>query len=244
MIVKNEELNLRACLESVKGYADEIIVLDDASSDATVKIAEEFGAKIYQRKFDSFTLQKGYALSLCSCDWVLNVDADERLTDALKAEITDAVNNGKYNGYFLPSANTFLGKRMRYSGLQEDLKFRLCMRETSRYEGGLVHEELKVDGPVSKLKNPLTHIPYRDLDQYLQKFNFYTTLAARTLYSKGKRFNPLQMLRPPFDFFKIYFIRLGFLDGFQGFLWAFYSALYPFTKYIKLWYLNKYTEKK
>ncbi|WP_424243921.1 hypothetical protein Dip510_001105 [Elusimicrobium posterum] len=128
---------------------------------------------------------------------------------------------------------------MKHSGLKDQKIFRLARREKARYEGGKVHEKLVVEGKTANLKHTFYHTPYRDIFHYLEKFNSYTTLAAQTLHEKGKKFNPLQLLRPGFDFTKIYIIRLGILDGFQGFIWAFLSSLYPVVKYLKLWDLNR-----
>ncbi|WP_428898293.1 Glycosyltransferase involved in cell wall bisynthesis [Parelusimicrobium proximum] len=239
MIVKNEADNIGACLESVKDVCDEIIVIDDMSADDTAKIAESYGAKIHQKKFESFTEQKGYALSMATGEWVLNLDADEQLSPALKEEIKEAVKSDKYTGYYLPLTNNFLGREMKYSGLNGETHYRLCVRKGARYEGGRVHEALVQDGEAGRLKAHIIHTPYKTIEQYFKKFNFYTSLGAQTMAERGKKFNPINLFRPPFDFLKIYVLKLGFLDGLQGFLWAYYSAQYPFVKYTKLWHLNK-----
>ncbi|MGB2579853.1 glycosyltransferase involved in cell wall biosynthesis [Elusimicrobium simillimum] len=240
IITKNEEHNIAACLKSVEGVADEVILVDGQSTDNTVKIAESLGAKVFTRVFDSFTLQKGFALAQATKDWVLNLDADEKLSEELKKEILETVKDTDCNGFLLPSKNIFLGRKMNHSGLKGNYKLRLVRRSANaRYEGGKVHEVLTADGKTGKLKNVIDHTPYTSIYQYFDKFNKYTSLGAQTKYDQGKKFNPIQILRPPFDFFKIYIIRLGILDGFQGFLWAFFSSLYPFVKYVKLWEIRK-----
>jgi glycosyltransferase involved in cell wall biosynthesis len=239
MITKNEERNIAAALESVKGFADEIILVDGYSTDKTVETARSYGAKITQKTFISFKEQKGAALAAATKEWVLNLDADETLGAELKAEILQTIKDTPYNGFYLPSSNIFLGRRMKWGSLRKDYKLRLARRAAASYEGGKVHEVLSVQGVTPKLKNALNHTPYRDIRHYFEKFNNYTSLGAESMHEKGKKFNPLQMLRPFWEFPRIYIIRLGFLDGYQGFLWAAFSSFYPFVKYAKLWELNK-----
>lgn len=239
MMVKNEEENLPLCLESVKGVADEIVIVDDMSTDGTLRVAEQYGAKVFQRKFDSYTLQKGYALANASGEWVLNLDADESLTSELKEEIKNTISNTQKNGFWLKINNEFLGRLMKHSGLYGQKRFRLARREGASYVGGKVHETLFVEGAVGTLQNGITHRPYKTIKQYFDKFNRYTTLAAETMYENGKKFSYFQLLRPPLDFIKIYFLRLGVLDGLQGFLWAYFSAQYPLVKYAKLWNMRR-----
>ncbi len=239
MIVKNEEENIASCLESVKGLADEIIVVDDMSTDGTAAIAEKYGAKVFQRKFDSFTLQKGFALSKATSDWVLNLDADESLTPGLKEEIKNTISNTDKNGFWIKINNEFLGRVMKHSGLYGQQRFRLARRAGATYEGGKVHETLTISGPTGVLNAAISHRPYKTIEQYFKKFNSYTTLAAESMFEKGKKFSAFQLLRPPFDFIKLYIFRLGILDGPEGFLWAYFSSQYAFVKYSKLWHLQK-----
>ncbi|MDR1684797.1 MAG: glycosyltransferase family 2 protein [Elusimicrobiota bacterium] len=242
MIVKNEADNLASCLKSVKGLAQEIIVVDSGSQDETVSIAQSFGAKIYKRDFDSFTLQKNYALSKAAGEWVLNLDGDEALSDALREEIKNTLPATDKAGFMLPIANEFLGRKMKHSGLKRVMKLRLAKRAQAAYTGGKIHEALRVEGPVGVLKNIVTHRPYRSIHQYFNKFNFYSTLAAQSMHERGKKFSYLQLLRPFFDFFKTYVLRLGFLDGLEGFLWAYLGAQYPLVKYVKLKRLHSLQE--
>jgi len=239
MITKNEEQNIAACLESVKNFAGEIIVVDGGSTDKTVEIAKSYGAKVLFKNFISFTDQKGFALSAASSGWVLNLDADEVLSEELKKEISEVIKTTKCAGFYLPSSNIFLGRKMKHA-FKEDYKLRLSRREGASYQGGFVHEVLTPPpGEIGKLKNYILHTPYRNIAHYFEKFNNYTTLGARGMHEKGKKFNPLQLFRPPLEFFKIYFLRLACLDGIQGFMWAAFSSFYPMVKYAKLWELNK-----
>lgn len=248
IIAKNEEKNLPRCLDSVKTLADEIIVIDGFSRDNTAKIAEGYGAKVYQQNLVSFTEQKQFALDNCSCKWVLNLDADEFLSDALIAEIPPALARAHEQGvamFLLPFVNIFLGRQMKYGGLAGRFKERLALRQSARYEGGLVHERMVArGGKTERLANPFMHTPYRDIEHYFDKFNAYTTLGAKSLYEEGRKFNALNLLRAPFDFFKIYILKLGFLDGIQGFLWALFSSFYPTVKYAKLWHMCFQEDKK
>lgn len=239
MMVKNEQENLPACLDSVKGLADEIIIVDDMSTDGTLRVAEQYGAKVFQRKFDSYTLQKGFALAHATCEWVLNLDADESLSEELKKEIRAVTSATDKNGFWIKINNEFLGRAMKHSGLYGQKRFRLARRAGAKYVGGKVHETLFVDGPTGALEHAITHRPYKTIKQYFDKFNKYTSLAAQSMYENGKKFSYFQLLRPGVDFFKIYFLRLGFLDGTEGFLWAYFSAQYPLVKYAKLWNLQK-----
>ena len=236
IIAHNEEHRIGACIESARGLVCEIIVIDDFSTDATVRVAQELGAHVFQRKFDGFTNQKNFALSKVTSQWALNLDADERLSPALKEEISRAVKNEKISGYELPFCNYFLGKKMRFSGLNKEKHLRLVRTQQAQYVGGLVHEGLEISGPVALLKNPVNHFSYDTIEAYFTKFNSYTSLAAAQMHQNGKRFHLLGVLaRMPFEFLKRYVLKLGFLDGVRGLLWASFSTYYVFVKYMKLW---------
>jgi len=240
MITKNEEKNIAAALESARGVADEIILVDSFSTDKTVEIAKSYGAKIIQKQFVSFTDMKGTALASATKDWALNLDADEKLSDGLKKEILETVKTTKNTGFYLPSLNTFLGREMKHS-FKQDYKLRLSKREGASYKGGLVHEVLTPPaGEIGHLKNYILHTPYRDIAHYFEKFNIYTSLGARSMAARGKKFNLLHLLaRQPLEFIKIHIFRLAILDGMQGFLWALFSSFYPVVKYAKLWEINR-----
>ncbi|MDR1941654.1 MAG: glycosyltransferase family 2 protein [Endomicrobium sp.] len=239
IITKNEEANIETCLKSVQHMADEIIVVDSGSTDKTLEIAEKYGAVVYTQNFTSFTEQKNFALSKATGKWVLNLDADEALSPALQEEIKAIINSTDKSGFWIPVNNEFLGREMRHSGLHRQLRLRMAKRENASYIGGKVHESLHISGPIGILKNVIIHRPYKTIKQYFLKFNFYTSLAAETMYEENKKLSHLQLLRPPFEFFKLYILRLGILDGLEGFLWAYFSANYSFVKYAKLWNLQK-----
>lgn len=239
IITHNEAHRIGACIESARGLVREIIVVDDASTDGTAQVAEQLGTQVFQRKFDGFTNQKNFALSKVTSEWALNLDADERLSPQLKEEIARTVaTQGKSDGYYLPFCNYFLGKKMRFSGLNKEKHLRLVRTQKAKYVGGLVHEGLEVNGPLDTLKNPVNHFSYDTIEAYFTKFNAYTSLAARQMYQNGKKFCLLStLLRVPLEFLRRYVLKLGFLDGMRGLLWASFSTYYIFVKYVKLWQL-------
>lgn len=239
IIAKNEEKKIAKCILSARDIVNEIIVVDSNSTDKTTTVCRTLGAIVYNRNFDGFTQQKNFALSKVTSDWALSLDADETLTPALAQEIKQAVQNENYDGYELSRVNIFWGKRMNFSGVKKEKILRLVRTKKAVFEGGLVHEKLTVKGKVGQLKNTFTHDSFADIETYIQKLNHYTTLSAQTMYQKGRHCHILlTVLRLPLDFSKRYFLQLGFLDGFRGFIWAVFYAFYTFVKYVKLWLLE------
>lgn len=248
VITYNEESNLARCLDAAKDICDEIVVVDSGSTDRTREIAEEYGAKFLVRKFDGFAAQKGYALSNCTGEWALSLDADEVLDEDLSREIRSRIANADNTvaGYEILRVNYFLGRRMRHSGLKNDIILRLVRTEKAKFTGGLVHEKLEVSGDVGFIeKGHLKHYSYSSIHNYFEKFNKYTTLGAKKKAESGRNPNLfVSLLRIPFDFFRRYILQLGILDGAQGFIWCAFSAFYPFVKYMKWWEINSETRKK
>lgn len=240
IIAKNEESKLAKCILSAKGLVNEIIVVNGMSKDKTALVARELGAVVYDRAFDGFASQKNFALSKVTSEWALNLDADETLSPELKEEIRSTLKDTSFAGFEIPFSNYFLGKKMRFSGLNREKHLRLVRTRKARYTGGLVHEGLRVDGKIGLLKKPILHYSYDSVDTYFRKFNRYTSLAAEQMYKNGKRFSlTATLLRLPFDFFKRYILKLGVLDGMRGLIWASFSSFYVFVKYIKLWSLKE-----
>ena len=240
IIAKNEAHRIAACIASAKDVVNEIVVIDGHSTDNTAQLCRELGAQVYTREFDGFANQKNFALSKVTGQWALNLDADERLSPALKDEIVQAVQNPKIAGYYLPFCNYFLGKKMRFSGLNKEKHLRLVRTQKAHYVGGLVHEGLEVNGPLATLTNPVNHFSYDNIEDYFTKFNKYTTLAAKQLYQNGRHFSLLRVLFTlPFEFIKHYVLKLGFLDGIRGLFWASFSTYYVYVKYAKLWQLEQ-----
>ncbi len=243
MITKNEAGNIAKSLESVQGLANEIVILDSGSTDKTLEIAKKFNAKIFTRKFDSFSEQKNWALSLAENEWVLHLDADEVLSKELKEEIKytlveqDAVD---CDGFYLTRVNSFLGKRMKHSGIAKESRLRLAKKSLSKYVGGAVHERLEVTGKTGSLKNVFYHNSFPNLNNYFNKFAQYTSLDAQKRFDENKKFHVVDVIfRPPIGFIKSYILKLGFLDGMEGFIWAVLSSYYIFVKYIKFYLLKR-----
>ena len=237
LITKNEERKIAACIASAKDLVSEVIVVDSYSKDKTLQIAAKMGAQVFQRPFDGFANQKNFALSKVSSPWALSLDADETLSPALKEQIRAVLKKDcPYAGFRLPRMNSFLGKRMKHSGLNKEYHVRLVRTDKATYKGGLVHEYLKVDGKVGILHAPFYHDSYETIEDYFHKFNKYTTLAAQQMYKNGRKFHLIGVLFTiPFEFLKRYVLKLGFLDGIRGFIWASFSSFYVFVKYMKLW---------
>lgn len=236
----NEELHIKEAIESVS-FADEILVIDSFSSDKTVEIAKSLNARVIQREFDDFSSQKNYAISKATYDWVYILDADERVTSNLRKEILDRVSDVEdYVGFYVYRSFYFLGKKLRYSGWQHDRVVRLFRKDACKYDGKLVHEKIITEGKLGYLNNRLEHYSYRDYDHYVAKLNQYAALKAKSLYEKGKKVTLYHVLiKPPVRFVIHYFIKLGFLDGFQGFVISILLSYGVLTRYIKLWLLKK-----
>ena len=242
IITKNEEANLPGCLESVR-WADEIIVIDSDSTDRTVEIAKAFGATVYQVEWQGFGHAKGFGMEKTASEWIFSIDADERITPDLAAEIREAVKSGKYSGYYLPRRTNFLGRWIRYSRWHPDYVLRLFQKSKGSFSSSLVHEKAAVDGPVGKLHNSILHYSYPDIETYFRKFDRYTALGAEELHRNGKKFSAgILVLKSMAAFLRHYVTGAGFLDGVEGFLIASFSALGVMTKYIKLRSLERNKE--
>ncbi len=240
IITKNEGDKIKACIESAKAICSDIIVCDSGSTDDTVKVAGEMGAKVVQHEFIGFADQKNYALSQCTGKWALSLDADEVISKELAEEIANLPDETEFNGFNIHRVNYFLGGRMNHSGLDNEYILRLIRIGSGKYRDVLVHEGLEITGKIGRLNNEMLHYSYADLENYFNKFNKYTSLAARDLKAKNRKFSILgTILRLPFEFLKRDVLKLGFLDGLRGFIWAACSTFYVFVKYIKLWDISR-----
>jgi glycosyltransferase involved in cell wall biosynthesis len=236
LIVHDEERHLPDCLASLRGVADEIIVLDDGSTDATVAIARGAGARVEQRPFDDFGHQKQAALELATGDWVLSIDADERVTPELARAITRVLGSeAPADGYWLRRQTVYLGARLRFGGAGADWVLRLARRDRARFELLPVHERLLVAGTTARLDGVLDHVKYRALSEHLVVMNRYTDLIAAQKRERGREFHAWHLLRIPLELFHRLVLRLGMLDGRPGVVWAGMAAFYSFLKYAKLW---------
>jgi glycosyltransferase involved in cell wall biosynthesis len=226
IITKNEEKLIAAAIKSAK-FADEILVLDSNSDDKTCEVSLKMGARVEQNEWLGFGRQKNLAVSLASNDWVFVLDSDERITPELQIEIIKVLKNPISDGYLVPRLNWFFGKNIKTCGLFPDYSLRLYNKTMGSFNEVAVHESVKVDGQVSKLKNHMIHLAYQNLDEFIRKQKLYSKLS-------NKKRNILKaIISPCWTFFKIYFIKRGFIDGWHGFVIAKVYAQYTFWKYIK-----------
>ena len=242
LITRNEESNLDDCLASLEGIAQQIVVVDSNSADRTLEIASKHGALMaYPTDWPGFGPQKNRALDLATCDWVLSLDADERLTPALKSEILTAIHHSAHIDCFaIPRLSWYCGRFIRHSGWSPDYVDRLFKRGTARFSDDLVHERLIPKGTVAKLENPMLHYSFMNYEQVLDKLNRYSTASAEQAFAKGKTSNPLKaVLHGMWAFVRTYILRAGFLDGPQGFALAISNGQGTYYRYMKLWQLNQ-----
>lgn len=234
IITFNEERNIARVIESLR-CCDEILVLDSGSNDRTVEIATKLGARVVEASWHGYAAQKNIATELATHDWILALDADESLSEALEAEIWHIKKSGpQFDGYTMPRLAQYLGRWILHSGWYPDRKVRLFDRRKAKWVGEFVHESVKVTGHVGHLKSNLLHFTCDSLSQHLRSMDSYTTLAAQELVSIHKVVTVrLLLFEPPWTFFKTYFLQLGFLDGVEGLTIAYMAALYNFLKYSK-----------
>ena len=235
VITLNEAANIGECLDAL-AFCDERIVVDSGSSDGTVDMARGKGARVESRGFAGFGPQKNYALSLASGDWVLSIDADERVTPELAAAITAALADSHADGFAFPRRSSFCGRPMRHSGWYPDYVLRLFRRGKARFDDALVHERVICDGPVKRLAPPLVHHPVQKLEDALSRMDRYSTASAAALVASGRRVSFLAGIgHGLYTFLKSYVLRLGFLDGAEGFLLAVANAEGSYYRYMKAW---------
>ena len=238
IITFNEAANIQAALESLS-WADEIVVVDSESTDDTVAIARRFTEHVIVRPWPGYIAQKNFAAAQARHDWIFSLDADERVTPGLAAEITSLVRTGPgAAGYRVPRVTFHLGRWMRSTDWYPDYQLRLYDRRRGQWSGRYVHESVTADGPVQDLRGELQHYAYRDLAHHFQTMDRYTTLAARQMFEEGRRagFFAL-MIHPPAAFVRNYLLRGGFKDGVPGLIVSAMNARYVGLKFAKLWEL-------
>jgi len=235
----NEEVNIEQAIGSVS-FADEIIVIDSYSTDDTVLLAKKHNVKVIMREFDDYSSQKNFAISKAKYNCIYILDADERVTPELRKEILEiSKNSNDFVGFNVYRTFYFAGKRLNYSGWQNDKVISFFRKDKCKYNGKLVHENITANGKVGFLKNKLEHFSYRSYNHYIQKLNNYASLQAKMLFKEGKKVTLFHiLLKPPLRFFIQFFIKLGILDGFPGFIISAVHSYGVLTRYIKLWLLK------
>lgn len=235
VITKNEVNFIRACLDSVR-WADEIIIVDSGSTDGTVEICREYTDKIMLTDWPGFGPQKNRALAMATSEWVLSLDADEQVSPELKQEILSAMSFPEDHAAFdLPRRSSYCGRRMRHGGWWPDYVTRLFRRGSARFSDDLVHERIIVDGRIGRLREPLIHAAFENLENVLETMDRYSTIGARMMHDRGKKATMATAILHGFwSFFHTYVVRAGFLDGRAGFMLAVSNAEGTYYKYLKL----------
>ena len=238
IITFNEERNIARAIESLR-CCDEIVVVDSGSVDRTVEIAGKLGARVVDSAWRGYSGQKNLASECATHDWVLSIDADESLSEALEGEIWQLKKNGPdCDAYTMPRLAQYLGKWILHSGWYPDRKIRLFDRRKARWVGDFVHESVQVEGRVGHFKSNLLHFTCDSLSEHLKTMDRYTTLAAEQLVSRGRKVGFGQLLvDPPWTFFRTLVVQRGFLDGMEGIAIAYMAALYQFLKFAKARYM-------
>lgn len=226
IITKNEENFIEDAIKSAN-FADEVLVVDSDSIDKTCEISIKMGARVERHKWLGYGKQKNLAVNLSINDWVFVLDSDERITQDLQAELKNVLDSPLSNGYLVPRLNRFFGKNIKSCGLYPDYSLRLFNKNMGRFNDVDVHESVKVDGKVSKLKNHMIHLAYDNVDEFINKQKYYANLSNK------KRNFFKAFLSPCWTFFKLYILKQGFIDGWRGFVIAKVYAKYTFWKYIK-----------
>lgn len=241
VITFNEEHNIADALESL-AWADEVIVVDRESSDRTVEIARRFTDRVFLREWQGYSAQKNFAAAQAQNDWIFSLDADERVSPELAAELARLKQEPEPHvaGFEMPRLTFYLGRWIKHSGWYPDRKLRLYDRRSGRWRGDYVHEALEVDGPVKRLNGEIQHFTVRDASEHHIRLDRYTTLAAKQALVNGKQASIASVVLSPIAaFVRSYFLRLGFLDGLQGLIIARFAAHYAFLKNLKLREMNR-----
>lgn len=240
VICFNEEDRIGSCLSSV-AWCDEIVVVDSFSTDETVKICERYTRRIIQRPWTGYGDQIAFAVGQARQQWVLLLDADERVTPELKEEIRDVLLRcgHRVEGFALPRLVHYLGRDWRRGGWYPDYKVKLFRRDLAVFGGSEPHPKIILNGPVQRLKNPLRHFSYRHIADHMDRINRYTTISSITIKAQGRRWRAADaILHPVARFLRFYVWKRGFLEGFPGLFVAASAAYYVFLKYAKLWELE------
>ena len=240
VITKNEEANIEACLKSVYGWADEIVVVDDESRDRTVELASNYADKIFYRRMENEGTHRNWAYAQARNEWVLSLDADEYVSDELKEEISQTLPTTQYHGFSIP-LRTYIGHYwVKHSGWYPGSKFRLFLKSRFKYEEVEVHPRAFLDGQTGHLTKDIVHKGYPDFEHFLASINRQTTLEARKWIQTGRNMSLGQAIWRTMDRFPRSFIgKKGYRDGFVGFMIAFFASLYQIMSYAKYWEIKR-----
>jgi len=237
IIARDEADQIAGCIESAKKVSDDIVVIvDPRTTDNTAALARKLGARVKNHPFQDFASQKNFALSQAAGEWVLSLDADERVSDELAAEIKAGILSTDHDGFVIPRINYMFGRIVRHTNWSSgnDAHLWLFKKTSARWEG-TVHEQAIVSGTVGHLKNAKIHHNYQSVDQFITKMNHYTSHEAAR-----RKFNPLMVVvYPVWKFFRHYFLYAGFLDGWIGLFLSYLMAVYGLVIYVKAWSLRK-----
>ena len=241
IVCVNEGDNIRRCLQSIS-WCTEIIIIDSGSTDNTLEICREYGATVIHRNWTGYVEQKAFGLEKCSHEWVLNIDADEEVSEELRQEITTVIQNDdlRFAGYELSRVVFYLGKWWRKGGWYPEYRLRLCRRSKTTWAGADPHERAVVDGTTKRLKGELHHYTYTGIADHILRLNQHSSSAARTMHKNGKKASILLMILNPLGrFAKFYFVKKGYLEGLTGLIVAFFESFYVLLKYLKLWEITQ-----
>jgi glycosyltransferase involved in cell wall biosynthesis len=238
IIAYNEEQNITRCLDSIKEIADEIIVVDSYSTDKTVEICKSYGAKVIQHKFEGHIQQKNYALEQTSFYFALSLDADEVLSDELRTSIASVKSDWKYDGYEMNRLTNYCGAWIRHGGWYPDRKIRLFDKRKGKWTGVNPHDRYALDeshASVGYLRGDILHYSYYSISDHIKQVDYFTEISSRTLFKQGRKVSLVRLLISPlFRFFRDYFLKFGFMDGYYGFVVCMISSHAVFLKYAKL----------
>lgn len=239
ILTKNEEKNIKDCLKSLS-WCDQLVVVDDFSTDSTREIAEKMGAIVYGRHLqDNFSAQRNFALSKTKGDWIFFIDADERVTPILKKEIQSTINNQQLaiKAFYLKRKDKFLGKWLKHGETASVRLLRLAKKNTGKWQGN-IHEVWQVKGKTKTLKHPILHDRQITISSFLKRINHYSTIRAKELFNQGEKTNLFLIIAFPVGkFIHNYFFKLGFWDGFSGFAIAFFMSFHSLLARCKLYHL-------
>ncbi len=239
IITKNEAQNIADCVRSAQ-FADEVVVVDCGSTDGTVELARAAGATVYEMDWAGDGPQKNRAIDRATGDWFFSLDADERITPALAAEIRSAIERDDVNGYRVPRISMYCGRFLNHGGWRPDYNWRLARRGQARYTETQMHASLQVQGATGSLRESIVHFSFRTMDSVLDKLNRYSSGSAVDLKARGRKGGlGRAIVHGLWAFIRTYFLRLGFLDGRWGFMLAVSNAEGTYYRYLKIWLLDQ-----